>query len=111
MAQVFKYVQGDTGPQIRVTLTNDDDGAAVDLAGATVTLHFREAGAESVLFSRDFFINPDTASAGVAVLQWAVGDLDVAAGTYEGEIEVVRDSGLRETLYDKLKFKVREDFA
>jgi hypothetical protein len=111
MAQVFKYVQGDTGPQIRVTLTNDDDGAAVNLTDATVTLHFREAGAESVLFSRNFFINPDTASTGVAVLQWAIGDLDVAAGTYEGEIEVVRDSGLRETLYDKLKFKVREDFA
>jgi len=111
MAQVFKYVQGDTGPQFRVTLTNDDDGATVYLTDATVTFHFREAGAESVLFSRNFFINPDTASTGVAVLQWAIGDLDVAAGTYEGEIEVVRDSGLRETLYDKLKFKVREDFA
>ena len=62
MAQVFKYVQGDTGPQIRVTLTNEDDNAPVDLTSATVTLHFREAGAESVLFSRAFFINPDTAS-------------------------------------------------
>jgi len=111
MAQVFKYVQGDTGPQIRVTLTNDDDGAAVDLTSATVTLHFREAGAESVLFSRAFFVNPDTASEGIAVLQWSVGDLDVAAGTYEGEIEVLKDNGHRETLYDKLKFKVREDFA
>ena len=49
MAQIFKYVQGDTGPQIRVTLTNEDDNAPVDLTSATVTLHFREAGAESVL--------------------------------------------------------------
>jgi hypothetical protein len=111
MAQVFKYVQGDTGPQIRVTLTNEDDNAPVDLTSATVTLHFREAGAESVLFSRAFFINPDTASNGVAVLQWATDDLEVAAGTYEGEIEVVRSSGVRETLFDKLKFKIREDFA
>ena len=111
MAQVFKYVQGDTGPQIRVTLTNEDDSSPVDLTSATVTLHFREAGAETVLFSRLFFINPDTATNGVAVLQWAVDDLEVAAGTYEGEIEVVRSSGVRETLYDKLKFKIREDFA
>jgi|TARA_B110000908_G_scaffold143342_1_gene172227 hypothetical protein len=111
MAQVFKYVQGDTGPQIRVTLTNEDDNAPVDLTSATVTLHFREAGAESVLFSRAFFINPDTASNGVAVLQWATDDLEVDAGTYEGEIEVVRSSGVRETLFDKLKFKIREDFA
>lgn len=88
MAQVFKYVQGDTGPQIRVTLTNEDDNAPVDLTSATVTLHFREAGAESVLFSRAFFINPDTASNGVAVLQWATDDLEVDAGTYEGELKL-----------------------
>ena len=111
MAQVFKYVQGDTGPQIRVTLTNEDDNAAVDLTSATVTLHFREAGAESVLFSREFWINPDTANNGVAVLQWATDDLQVDAGTYEGEIEVVRSSGVRETLFEKLKFKIRADFA
>tara|TARA_R110000764_G_scaffold87831_4_gene168763 strand:- start:2671 stop:3006 length:336 start_codon:yes stop_codon:yes gene_type:complete len=111
MAQVFKYVQGDTGPQIRVTLTNEDDNAAVDLTSATVTLHFREAGAESVLFSRAFYINPDTANNGVAVLQWATDDLQVDAGTYEGEIEVVRSSGVRETLFEKLKFKIRADFA
>ncbi len=111
MAQTFKYVQGDTGPQIRVTLTNDDDSTPVDLTSATVTLHFREAGAESVLFSRQFFINSETATNGIAVLQWNTGDLDVDAGTYEGEIEVVRGDGIRETLYDKLKFKIREDFA
>ena len=56
-------------------------------------------------------MNPDTATNGEAVLQWAVGDLDQEAGAYEGEIEVVRSTGLRETLYDKLKFKIREDFA
>jgi len=37
--------------------------------------------------------------------------LNQDAGAYEGEIEVVRSSGLRETLFDKLKFKIREDFA
>lgn len=111
MAQIFRYVQGDTGPQIRVTLTNEDDDAPVDLTSATVTLHFREAGADNVLFSREFFINPDEAASGIAVLQWEDGDLEVEAGTYEGEIEVIRGSGVRETLYEKLKFKIREDFA
>ena len=52
MAQLFKYVQGDTGPQIQVTLTEEDTGNPVDLTGASVTLHFRAAGEESVLFSR-----------------------------------------------------------
>ena len=102
MAQTFKYVQADTGPQIRVSLTEEDSGDAVDLTGATVTLHFRAAGEDQVLFSRLLYVNPDTAENGVAVLQWEVGDLDVEAGAYEGEIEVVRASGLRETLYDKI---------
>jgi len=42
MATSFKYVQGDTGPQIRVTLTEEDTGNAVDLTGATVTLHLEQ---------------------------------------------------------------------
>jgi hypothetical protein len=111
MANIFKYVQGDTGPQIRVTLTNEDSDEPVDLTSATVTLHFREAGADGVLFSREFFINPDDSTAGIAVLQWNEGDLEVEAGSYEGEIEVIRGNGVRETLYEKLKFKIREDFA
>lgn len=111
MATTFKYVQGDTGPQLKLTLTEEDTGAAVDLTGATVTLHFRAAGEDTILFSRAFFINPETASAGEAILQWQVGDLNVEAGAYEGEVEVVKANGLRETLYDKLKFKIREDFA
>lgn len=111
MATTFKYVQGDTGPQIKVALTEEDSGNPVDLTGGTATLHFRAAGEAQVLFSRQFFINPETAVNGEAVLQWETNDLNQEAGAYEGEIEVVRSSGLRETLYDKLKFKIREDFA
>ena len=76
MATTFKYVQGDTGPQIKVTLTEEDSGDAVDLTGATVTLHFRAAGEDSVLFSREFYVNPDTAENGIAVLQWETNDLN-----------------------------------
>ena len=111
MASTFKYVQGDTGPQIKVALTEEDSGDPVDLTGATVTLHFRAAGEAAVLFSRALYINPDTAQNGEAVLQWETDDLNQEAGAYEGEIEVVRSNGIRETLYDKLKFKIREDFA
>ena len=45
MATSFKYVQGDTGPQIKLTLTQSDTGTPTDLTlRATVTLHFRAAG-------------------------------------------------------------------
>ena len=111
MATSFNYVQGDTGPQIKVTLVDEDTNQATDLTGATATLHFRGAGESTVLFSRELFIAADTAATGVAILQWQTNDLNQEAGTYEGELEVVRVNGLRETLYETLRFRIREDFA
>ena len=105
----FKYVQGDTGPQLKVTLTTEADGTAINLTGATVTLHFRAAGETTVLFSRALTITD--AANGVAVVQWQTSDLDRDAGAYEGEIEIVKSNGVRETIFDPLKFKIREDFA
>ena len=111
MATSFNYVQGDTGPQIKLTLTNDDTGTATDLTGASVTLHFRAAGDTTVLFSRLLYVNAGTSTAGEAILQWQTSDLDQVAGVYEGEVEVVKADGLRETLYETLRFRIREDFA
>lgn len=108
MADTYKYVQGDTGPQIQVVITSAD-GAAADLTGGTVTLHFRAAGTTTVLFSRTLALLD--ATNGKAILQWQTGDLNVDAGNYEGELETVLSSGLRETRYEILKFKIREDFA
>ena len=111
MATSLNYVQGDTGPQIQVTLVDEETNTATNLTGATVTLHFRAVGETTVLFSRALYINPDTATTGVAIVQWQTSDLDRDAGTYEGEIEIVKASGLRETLFDTLRFRIREDFA
>jgi hypothetical protein len=111
MATSFNYVQGDTGPQIRLSFTDEDTGTPTNLTGATATLHFRAAGEPTVLFSRQLYIDADSASSGVAILQWNTTDLDQDAGTYEGEIEVVRATGLRETIFEVIKFRIREDFA
>ena len=111
MADKIKLVQGDTGPQLRLTMTDEETGLATDLTGATVTLHFRALGGTTTLFSRNAFINPDTASTGVCYIEWQAGDLDVPAGDYEGEIQVTRRTGVIETVYDIIKFKVRGEFA
>lgn len=112
MAEKIKLVQGDTGPQVRLTLTDDITGKAIDLTGATVTLHFRALGGDKALFSRQIYVNPQTTTEGKAVITWAEGDLNVEAGEYEGEIEIFWEAtGLRQTIYDLLKFKVRGDVA
>lgn len=111
MAQTFKYVQGDTGPQLKLSFTEDDTGDATNLTGATVKLHFRATGEDTVIFSRALTISASDALLGVGIVAWLATDLEQAAGSYEGEVEVVRASGVRETLYDVIKFKIREDFA
>jgi hypothetical protein len=112
MAQKIKLVQGDTYPQIRVTLTDENSGDPIDLTGATVTLHFRAAGGATLLFSRGGFVNPATATQGIAIFIWQEGDLNVPAGEYEGEVEIYwSNTGARQTVYDLLKFRVREDIG
>jgi len=109
--ETFKYVQGDTGPQLKLTLTDEDTGTATDLTGATVKMHFRAAGSTTVLYSKTLYVNPGTPTLGIALVNWATGELDYAAGTYQGEIEITKASGQIETIYDTIKFKIREDFA
>jgi hypothetical protein len=112
MAERIKLVQGDTYPQIQVTLSDSNTGEVLDLTGATVTLHFRAVGGTSPLFSRSGFINPATADQGKAIFTWQAGDLDVPAGDYEGEVEIFYGaSGARQTVYELMKFRIREDIA
>ena len=109
----FNYVQGDTGPQLKLTLTDEDTSTATDLTGATVKLHFRASGATTVLYSKTLYVNPAPAESvkGIALVNCATGELDYDAGTYYGEIEVTKASGQIETIYDTIRFNLREDFA
>lgn len=107
----YRYVKGDTGPQLRLSFTDEDTGRRADLTNATVTLHMRAQGDTTVLLSRELFINPETAEDGVALVVWEEGDLDQTPGVYQGEIEIVRGSGVRETLFDVLVFQIRGEFA
>jgi len=105
----IKLVRDDTGPQLRLTLTDSLTGSAVDLTGATVTLHLRAIDTTTVLVSRDATITAP--ATGVAIIAWQATDLDLDAGEYEGEVETVLASGLRETIFDLLQFTIREDFT
>ena len=105
----IKLVRNDTGPQLRLTLTDSLTGSAVDLTGATVTLHLRAVDTTTVLVSRNATITSPLT--GVAIIAWQATDLDLDAGEYEGEVETVLASGLRETIFDLLQFTVREDFT
>jgi hypothetical protein len=124
MTERIRLVQGDTRPQIVVSL-KASSGTAIDCSGATVRFYFRKEGSSTVLVTitgnlLTGFIDSTGAlitvgyttpgSGGRASFSWPANALNVEAGNYEGEVEITFQDGTVQTVYDLLKFKVRADF-
>jgi hypothetical protein len=108
MSERIKLVQGDNLPIIRLTLKNAD-GTPLDVSGATVKVYFRAADSDTVL-STLICIPVTNGSDGVVQFNFTGNTLQVDPGLYEGEVEV-DFGGLKQTVYDVLKFNVRQQFA
>ena len=105
----INLVSGDTRPSIEITLTRQDTGVAIDLSSATVQMKFRKKGTNTVLLTKTSVASSDDAENGKAVFQWASGDLDIASGSYEGEVSFTIGSNT-ETVIELLDFYLRDDF-
>lgn len=112
MAEPHKLVQGDTGPQVKVTLTRSDTGSAIDLTEAsTCRMHFRKKNSDTVLFSLSNASDATNQGNGIAIFAFSGTQLDVSPGDYEGEVEIVFNDGSRETVYETIDFVLRADFT
>lgn len=126
MAAKIKLVQGDTKPNVLVSLTDETTGAPKDITNSVVRMFFKELGSTDILFTLTGYhiagrIKEDGTEdlsepynvpgpGGRCQFVWRPGDLDIPAGIYAGEIEIEDENGDKHTVYDVLKFKVREDF-
>lgn len=108
MADIIKLVQGDTLPVVTITLTDEFLGSAIDITGATVTIKFRAAGTTTTLSTLPCLLV--VPASGIFSFYFPSPALTVVPGLYEGEIQVVFASGETQSVYDVLKFRVREDF-
>lgn len=110
MSDVIRLVQGDTRPDIMVRLTDEATGNAIDLSalGTTVVVKFRAAGTTTVLDTISTTIVD--AADGKIQFNFAGGVLDVDPGMYEGEIQINFPSSVVQTVYDVLRFRVRQQF-
>jgi hypothetical protein len=120
--ETINLVQGDTKPQINFTIrdsataasgqTLDEDDSStweiIDITGYSIELKFKAIDSTAVLSTINLGIT--SAAAGTCYLNWPDDSLDVAAGIYEGELQLTDASDKVQTVYDKLKFKVREQF-
>lgn len=126
MADKIKLVQGDTRPQLILSLTDDTTGNPIDISTATVRLKFRASGSSTILATLSataiagVVLEDGTVSTnapydvagkgGRCVVSWNSSALSNPAGDYEGEIEITFSDASVQTVYDVLKFKVREQF-
>ena len=124
MADKIKLVQGDTLPTICVVISDELTGEPIDISGCDVEMKFREAGSTSVksillgelqpgikvgsLTNTDPPYNTP-GKGGIVFFEWGAGDLDTD-GAFEGEISVTLADGRVHTVYDNVKFIVREEF-
>jgi hypothetical protein len=114
MATTLYFVQSDTLPQIKLTLTDEDTDLPKNLTDKIVTLHAKPATSSGVRFSRQAMFPNGTTDrlAGIAYIQWQAGDLNRAPGNYSAEIEIYDTvAGSRETIYDLITLVIREDIG
>ena len=109
MSDKIYLVSGDTLPYVKLTLKNAD-GTVLDVSTATVVVHFRAAGTTTVLSDLPC-TKPNGGSDGVVQFNFPAPALSVDPGLYEGEVEVIYPGNNRQTVYDVLKFQVRQQFA
>ena len=126
MAEKIKLVQGDTRPALVVSLTDENSGAPLGIDGSTCRMYFRAVGETTLIATLSGNLLPGrvtdvgtldfeppyalSGSGGRVQFSWHDGDLNQPAGEYEGEIEITYPDGTIQTVYDKLKFKLREEF-
>lgn len=106
----INLVQGDTAPQIKVAVTREGQTSPVNLNGCTAVLRFRKKNTKTVLFTLSHVSGTDQLVQGDLFFVFSAGQLDLDAGFYEGEVEIILD-GVRETIYELLDFYLREDFG
>jgi hypothetical protein len=123
--ETINLVQGDTKPELNftlrdsatavvtnpVTILDEEDSSTwkiINITGYTIKLKFKELNSATVLFTESLAII--SGSGGTCSMIWPADSLDIPAGIYEGELELTDGSSKVQTVYDKLKFKVREQF-
>lgn len=108
---VIRLVSGDNKPVIVLTLRDELSGMPYDLTpdSTSVAVRFRMAGAVGAPASTIPCTKLGSGTEGKVQFTFPPGVLDVPAGMYEGEI-VITEAGQVQTVYDLLRFRVRENF-
>lgn len=110
MKNIIKLVQGNSRPILVVSLTDETSELPIDLTGAEVFLKFSEVDSDTLKATlTGSLVDP---VGGVCAFDWAEvpGVLSGDPGGYIGEVEIVFSDGGVHTVFDPLRFLLRESF-
>ena len=112
MIDVIKLVQGDDLPRLFVQVLDEITSETLDLSDArtVATQKFRAKGDPTTLFTATM-AKRNAGTLGELIWDWPADALDdLEVGRYEGEISI-DFNGERQTIVEKIPFKVVEKFA
>lgn len=111
---LVRLVQGDRRPIITVQLTDQSTGAAVDIDAAVVSVYLKFRLKNSTTLLQTITGDKIPGFPGLVSFTFPLAALDVAAGTYEGEISIdflnTAPGTVVQTCLDVVTFVLREDF-
>ena len=109
-SQKIRLVRNDTRPALVCTITDDHTNQPINITGATILLKFRQAGATTLTATVTGAVTDGPAGEVVFYPASAPEMLQGEPGDYEGEIEITFPDSQIQTVFDLLKFRIREDF-
>jgi len=86
VSNIYKFIEGQTKEGLNFTLLDKNDGSAVDITAATITLTVFHPKSREKLFSGSCTL--DVPASGTFYYTFIEADLDTV-GTFEGEVEIV----------------------
>ena len=110
-SNVIRLVRGDNRPFIILTLTDDITRGPIDLSNpaTTVVVKFRQAATTTVLATIPC-TKLSGGTTGQVQFSFDSGVLDVEPGMYEGEVQITFAGSDVQTVYDVIRFRLRENF-
>ena len=109
---IIQVVKGDTGPQLKATVTRSDTGEAF-IGSGTIRFRIRKKGTTTIISTIDLDGTASSLSTGslVFALSSFLTDSNTTEGFYEGEIEFTLGDGSIMSVFELIDIKVREDFG
>ena len=108
---IIQVVKGDTGPNLRATVTRSDTGGAF-VGTSNCILKIRKKGTTVVISTISLNASASNLATGTLVfpLSTFLTDNNTVEGFYEGEITFTLTDNTTMSVFELIDFKVREDF-